>query len=596
MIRRQALLMENPMIRRRFPVLAIAIALFVTMPAWSSTSEVQAQDAQGRFFVLIPNFFPVEGTDDDFGKDVAKELRELLNQLATHRAYDEGEIKDELRRFDIKIEDLDCLDTRQVATAINQQVALCASYREVGRNEYELFDIEFWDMTTSQSFRVPDFAATKDEDEASAQRILDAFDGYVQQLRFRVFCYDYAQSNDYESSLRNCNQALELNPSDFGVLYQRARVYFETDRLEDALIDLKAILETETFNEEALRLAGFVATSLGRNDEGREFYGSYLKLNPGAVAVRRRIAYDIFEAGDPVGAMLLSQEGLEVGENANLSLDVGNYAFNAAVQAMRAAAADAGPDEETSIPAEVEALYRTAIGAYLTVFAVQPDSMSVSSLQNVIRAYMQLEELQEALDVGQQVLALHPEESSVWAVYADAHRRAGNVDEALEAFAEIESIDPDYPQLHEREANLLIQAGRAVEAVPYLQKAVERGADPNRMARTILSDAHTNGVREEKWDYAVELLALAKESFEVGPAQLQELNFWHAYSVYTPAAAIADAQTLASARATLPMFQSARRLFLAARGYTQSDINLYVENTDTYIEIQEAIIKRGGRS
>ena len=519
-----------------------------------------------------------------------------MNQLATHRAYDEGEIKDELKRFDMKIEDLDCIRTRQLGAQLGMQVAVCAFYRETGDKQYEVYDIQFWDMTTSQSFDIMAFQATEEDDgdEAAAGHIISEFDGYVQQLRYRQFCYDYAQNDDYESALRNCNQALDLNPADIGVRYQKARVFFDTERLAESLTELETILGTEgeQFNEEALELAGYVATSLGENDKGREYYGRFLELNPGAVAVRRNIAYDMYNNGDAEGAMILSQEGLEVEDHPGLMLDVGNYGFGAADRLMREQTADGGTAEITPQIAE---LFRTAVDSYMDVFAIQGDSMSVNALQNVIRAHLQLDEVDEAISVGQQVLAVHEDEAALWAVYADAQRRAGDLDGAMSSLDRVAEIDPEYPNLHARQGSWMIEAGRIEEAVPHLQLAVQAGGDPNQMARILLQEAVNNGISStpKNWTHAITVLALAKDNFEVTDTQSRELNFWHGYAIYSRAVEIQEAGSLETARQTLPMFNQAKSLFESARGYEQP-IDQYLQNADTYIEIQDAIIRRNG--
>ena len=76
-----------------------------------------------------------------------------------------------------------------------------------------------------------------------------------------------------------------------------------------------------------------------------------------------------------------------------------------------------------------------------------------------------------------------------------------------------------------------------------------------------------------------------------------QLNFWNGYALYKKGEAEQRPQTLESARATLPMFQEARRLFQGASSYaaSQPSINLqqFLDAVTQYVEIQEAIIKRG---
>ncbi len=130
------------MVRRIQIALTLVAAALVLAPA----AQVQAQD-MGRFRVLIPNFEPLDGANKKFGERAAKELRELINSLATHQPIEEKEIKSNLKRFKMDMDELDCIRTRQLASQINAQVALCASYTE-GPEKQFAFNAGFWDVDT----------------------------------------------------------------------------------------------------------------------------------------------------------------------------------------------------------------------------------------------------------------------------------------------------------------------------------------------------------------------------------------------------------------------------------------------------------------
>ena len=75
-----------------------------------------------------------------------------------------------------------------------------------------------------------------------------------------------------------------------------------------------------------------------------------------------------------------------------------------------------------------------------------------------------------------------------------------------------------------------------------------------------------------------------------------QLNFWHGFSVYQQAFIDQGPSTLASAQATLPKFQQSIALLNQSGAYPASvNVNLgqLIENANVYVEIQEAIIKRG---
>lgn len=578
--------------RLKRDALALTAALFM-VPA--STSTAEAQETSGRFRVLIPDLFALEGANRNYGEDLAKELREAINQLQTHAPVERDEIRDNLRRFDLKMEELDCLRTRQLGAQMNVQVALCASYSEQG-DQRVLQDVKFIDLGSSQEFAVEGFTTHRNDREAAAQRIVDAFGEYVLQLRHRRFCYEYAASSDWEGALRNCDDALALNPGDAGVMYQRAYILYETDRQEQALEQLEALLEVEPYHDEGLQLAGFIATSMGDAQRGRRYYGTYLELNPGAVVVRRNIAYEMFDAGDPEGAMLLIEEGIEGEPTPELLGDLGNYAFEAARQAMPEGAQQAG-DEAQQITPEIRELYRKAIDAYGRLYQIQADSMSVSQLRNVILGHMNLGELEEAESFAEQVLQTHSEEAALWSVYSTVLERQERVDEAVDALERVAEIDPDYSNLYVRQANLLMQAGRREEAVPIFRQAVERGQDSNAVARMIFADAHTRGVTPKNYQYALDGIRAAKE-FEAAAETRSMLDFWHGFVLLQLGIAAEEPQTVESARRALPMFRQARELFQAGEAYASREPSItltqFLEAADIYIERQDAIIRRGG--
>jgi tetratricopeptide (TPR) repeat protein len=579
------------MIRRvRLGVIGVAGALALLLTGGTSAAEAQQG---GRFRVLIPDFFAAEGTRKNFGEDAAKELQELISQLATHVAIERDEIRDQLKRFKMDMDELDCIRTRQLGSQINAQVALCVDYEQVDE-EINLSNIQFVALANSSIFEVDGFSVNRRNDEEAAQRIFEAFDLYVQQDRYRTFCFDYANSSQWENSLRNCDDALALNPNDEGVRYQRGYVLWKMERLDEALGELQTVLEANPYNEDALQLGGFLAASLGRNDEGREYYGRYLELNPGAVAVRRRIAYELFDAGDAEGAMFLIEEGLAVEESIELLGDYGNYAFEAA----RRGTPEGVQTGDAEIPMETRDLYGKAIDAYLRVFEVRGDSMSVNQLRNVVSANVQLGNLEDAITTAQSVLEVFPQEASVWAVYSTALERSGRIDDALAALREIETIDPDFPDLYARQGNMLLAANRRDEALPILRNAVElQGANPNTISSIIFGDAYRKGIQPEQknWSYALGGILAAKE-YEVTADQSYQLNFWHGWVLYQQGIIAQEAQTLESAQRSAPLFRQAKELFQGATGYAQVQDQLpqIISATDQYIEIQDAIIRRGG--
>ena len=94
---------------------------------------------------------------------------------------------------------------------------------------------------------------------------------------------------------------------------------------------------------------------------------------------------------------------------------------------------------------------------------------------------------------------------------------------------------------------------------------------------------------------------MRRDHLEVSDRVGGELDFWHAYSLYSQALEQEKPQTLQSAQATLPKFQQAQAMFqlpaVAAYAETQPTITIqrFLDATQQYIDIEEAIIRRGSR-
>ena len=576
-----------------------AAALLTALPA-----RVQAQE-NSRFRVLVPDFFALEGSRRNFGRDVAEELRKQLEALPTHEPIAKKEIENQLKQFDLKMEDLDCLKTRQVATQINSNLALCASFTEQGETR-QLSGIEFWDMATGEPLAVADVTVTgKDAKIEAAQHIFAAFDRMVDLARAQQFCADYANSQQWDNAMPNCDKALALNPRAVGTRMRKARILFEQARSEEtpesakrnffqgAMDEIKTVLSQNEFHEEALQLAGYVAIQLDDPETGRDYYRKYLKVNPGADQVRLTIAFEMAQAGDPEGAMQFIKVGLDAApDNADLLEYYAGYGVSAANKRAEAAQGDAN----AGLTPEAQALYREVVSALNKALAIRGDEMNVGYLRTLVVSHLALGDAVTAEAVARKALALHPDEALIWAQLADALQRQGKIDEAVQALTKVEQIQPDFPSLQVRQGNWLLTAGRMDDALPYFRKAAEKGTDPNTVSRVIYSDAANNGIRRENWSYAMRGITAAK-SFKVNAETRAELDFWHGWAIYHQAMAAEKPQTFETSTQTKPMFEQAKTLFSAGRSFaSKAGVNLQqiMDAVDTYIEIETVLIRRGG--
>jgi len=569
----------------RLGLLTLATVALLALPF--QNRSLQAQEASARFRVMVPRVPPAGNESRKFGERLAEELRDLINDMATHQPVDEDEIEDALDRFDMDWEDLNCIRTRQLGAQIQAELVFCGSYTREG---------DGWRVEGSfvgsngEALEVEPITVPDKGQKEAAQHFFAALEQMVEQLRFAQFCAEYASSEVWESAMEACDRAIELNPNTVSSRYTRAMVLRNTDRLEEALEEFQRVLELDPLHENAMQNAGYVSALLGRDEEARDYYSRYLELNPMNAQVRMRVAYDLAQAGDPMGAMQLIEAGLEIDpDNVDLLKQHAGFAFAAGAEL-------AGGQQQ--MPPEAAELYRKALESFNKAYETDPEAMDVPQLRSMMAAHVQLQQFDEAVELGRRLLETHGDEAQIWSVYADALQRSGQVDEAIAALDEVQKLDPSYPTVKVRQASWLLEAGRMDEAIPVFQKAIEAGEQSaDAVANVIFANGYNQGVSPKNWDYAVRVLGMAKD-FDISPEMAEQVNFWLGYSIFNQAVARQEAQTLETAQATLPRFQEALRLFQNASGYAarqnmEDTRQELIGNVNTYIEIQEAIIRRG---
>lgn len=572
--------------RLRLGLMALVAGSLAVIPM--QPQAVEAQEASARFRVMVSEIQPLNGADKKFGQRLADQLRDLINEMDTHQPIEERELKNALKQYDIDMEDLDCTRARQLAGLINSQVVFCGSYTPEG---------EGWNVVTKfigssgEEFPVDPVTVGEKGQQEAAQHIYQALQVQSDQARASQFCGDYAASSQWDDAINTCTQAIDLNPLAVAPRFTRAQVYRNLDRNEEALTEFLAVLELDPLHEDAMQLAGYLSAVLGRDDDARTYYRQYLTLNPSNANVRMRVAYDLAQAGDPLGAMQFIEEGLEVdGENVDLLKQHGGFAFTAALE---------GNQGQEEMPAEVAELFRKALNSYGKAYDVEGAEMDVALLRNLVVAHINLDEVDQGVALAERVLETHGQEATMWSIYADALQRSGRVDEAIEALDQVLAVDPEYTSpVAVRKGNWLLQEGRMDEAIPELQQAVTRGEQSaDAVASLVFANGVNEGIQKDDWGYAIRTIRLAKE-FGVEDLTRQQFDFYLGYAIFQAAQAQQKPATLESARATLPRFQEVRRLMQGCADYAQRDNREgnrqeFLTATNTFIEIQEAIIARG---
>jgi tetratricopeptide (TPR) repeat protein len=572
--------------RLRLGLMALVSLSLAAIPL--QPQAVSAQEASARFRVMVSEIQPMNGADKKFGQRLADQLRELINDMDTHQPIEEKELKNALKQYDVDMEDLDCTKARQLAGLINAQVVFCGSYTPEG---------EGWNVVTKfigsdgEEFPVDAISVGEKGQQEAAEHIYNALQIQSDQARASQFCGDYAASSQWDDALNMCSQAIDLNPLAVAPRFTRGQVYRQLDQNEQALTEFLGVLELDPLHEDAMQLAGYLSAVMGRDNDARDYYRQYLTLNPSNANVRMRVAYDLAQAGDPLGAMQFIEEGLAVdGENVDLLKQHGGFAFTAALE---------GNQGQEEMPPEVADLFRKALVSYGKAYDAEGAEMDVSLLRNLVVAHINLDELPEAVTLAERVLETHGNEATMWSIYADALQRSGRVDEAIDALDQVLVVDPDYTSpVAVRKGNWLLQEGRIDEAVPELQQAVARGEQTaDAVATLIFANGVNEGIQKDDWGHAIRTLRLAKD-FDIEDLTEQQFDFYLGYAIFQSAQAQAKPNTLESAKVALPRFLEVRRLMQGCADYAQRDNREgnrqeFLTATATFIEIQEAIIARG---
>jgi tetratricopeptide (TPR) repeat protein len=593
----------------RIGITAMGVLSLVSAFLLPARSSAQVADAHR---VMILWLQPQDGASDRFGRDVANGLRDVLRLFPAHEPIDEREVRDAADQYDLDFRRLGCVQGRQLANLLNVSMLFCGEYSQSAEDQS-------W-TTTGVQFAAPGGSSLEIEDRTwgrrdarpAAEYFSEQLAEFTEQQNRAAYCGDYYRAEDWVNAEENCGIALELDPSNTTVRYVYSHVKQAQGLHGEAYDLLLEVIEQDRLHEDALLSAGYLAaTELQDKAAARRHYEAYLELNPGNAQVRMNVAYELLQAGDAEGAMLLTEEGLEIEpDNVDLLEMYGSFATLAAQDAMGAL----GPNQPMSM--EVGGFFTKAAEAYRKAYEIRGAEMEAGHLRNMIASLYQLGQLDEAADISEQVLETHGEDGQFWSLYADILNRIGRVDDALAALESLVEINPEYPNVRARQGTWLLAVGREDEALPYLQQAVEAGEQSaDQVANNIFATGYRQGVALaqqatqagtsplEHWDFAIKLLGMAK-SFDdqLSERMSGQIDFWYGYSLYQKSVVLEEPQTLQTAELTLPLFEQVRQILAqekvtgyAAAADLSGNLSEVREATERFIEIQEALIERGRR-
>jgi tetratricopeptide (TPR) repeat protein len=578
--------MENRTMARTFisrhMAMGVTLAAGAVLATAVAPAPAAAQEAGGRMRVLVPSFEATAGGRSRTGDRIADRLKRQINDMSTHAVADDKKVKDAIRKFGLKENEMGCVQWMQLATHVDAGLTLCGTVDEASRE----VSATFYSVAGS-SFEVPAFQM-QTEDQV-AQQVVQAFGTYIRQVSLVTFCHDYIQSQAWQNALDTCNQAVELNPRSIDAQYMRGSALRELERTEESLDAFRKVLELDPMHLEALLSAGIATAKMGQQDQSQGYFKQYLELNPGNEEVRLSIATQLANAGDPAGALRLLEEALTP-EASHTALEyAGHFAMNAGIAAQASGPAGDNPQAVN--------FFRTATRHYEAALA-KAETPDRQVLTRMMIAYSNIGDTQKAIATGQRATQVAADDAATWFNYATVLRDAKQVEQALAALDRVAQIDPSYPNVSRTRALMLLDTGDLSGAVTAAKAALAKGEIEQSVAENLSQQMSATGMRlarEGRYQQATPYFAaardLGKSERSIGMA-----NFIEGYSLILQGdPIIRNGTTAAAGRQAKPVFERALTLLQGAAGYTEgaADRAKLMDQARQFIEVADALIKSG---
>lgn len=578
-----------------------AAALAAALAAPGIVTPLAAQEG-GRYSVLVPNLEAQNNANRGWGEDVAEELRDLIDDMPTHQPVDDDEVEGALRRFRIDEDELDCVRSRQLAVQLGAELVMCGSYTPAADRQNTV-TASFIAARTGERFEVAPFAAQRPRD--AARQIAQAFNSYVEQVRQTTFCLEYLSSEQFQTALDVCGQALTANPASATAQFAVARaklglaiakndagefVMPEAERtaiLSESLQGLQRVIELNPMHQDALSSAGYVATQLGQEEVGLGYYRQYLELNPGALSVRLTIARNLAEAGGPAAAVSLMEEGIA---SAGETVDPQLYEYAGHFAIMKASA-----DQEAGDTASASQFFDRAAEFYRLAIAAAGETAAPALVRRQAQALAANRRYAEALAVTEAAILTHPEDAGLLETHAGLLNQAGRTQEAIAALQRLSEVN-DSAQVNALQGLWLAQAGQFGDARAAFERARSNGEITSDTYADQVAVLGTQALRDGRTEAAVDAFELSS-SIAVGDVARARGAYYAGYALLQRGTAVERPATAASARSALPIFRRAAEYLRQAGpfGAAQPSANLngLIEAVNAYIARQEQIIAAG---
>jgi tetratricopeptide (TPR) repeat protein len=578
--------------------------------AFAAENPVQAQTNE-RLTILTPAFAAKDGAKGNFGKDVAKEFNKLLGQYVTHAPADDKTIRDALRKFQLKEEQLSeqgstpCLPARQLALQVDVDLVLCGTF--TGAPGAYKVDALVISPSISEEYQMPQITAVDAKDAAA--KVSQEFQTFIDGLKVAVFCQDYAASQNWPSAIENCNKALAMNPKNKGAthalgvaLWKSAETAPEAEKkglLERAKATFKRVIEIDPVAQDAMMLLGVVTVNLGNTDEAMNYFREYLNLNPGDVRVRLTVAGDAAKAGGYEAALRILEDGMTNATGTELT-DLQTYAGTYAMQAAFKKMQESGKMNEVG---DAAPLVEKGVQYLTKVYQTQGENADPAAVRSVLTGLRLLGRLDEAQTFGNEALAkpAFAKDAGLWSTLADVLSQAGKKQEAIAALDKAAQIDPKVQLADYRRALWYLDMEDIDATAAAVQKGLQAATIDAAQADQVAQRIAFLGYNKGRASGASAGMPYYEAAEKIAGSDVTKgmIAYFRGNAIYGIAVEREKAETKESATAALPMFQQVVNLMQQAAPYGATNPQIeasrttIITNARAYIDREQAIIKRG---
>jgi tetratricopeptide (TPR) repeat protein len=484
---------------------------------------------------------------------VADEISERLEDFTTHAPVPEREFKRALKQYDVDEDELDAIKARQLANLMGAQVVFYGTIVAQG-GSFEaragFIDVKTGDEVPVPPVRIPD--RSDESVDLMAEAAIQAFEEQVRFVRAQQFCAEYVGSQQPENAIRNCSEALSINPNSVHVRFNKGMAFRRMFEVEEAgtngwadssIYYFEQVLDRQPSHRAALSNLAYMYSQIGDAEKASELYKAYLEFDPANVPVRLKVANDLAQVGLMAEAIEIIQTGLEHTEDdVDLLQFLGDYA-------LRHSSVDSSYVD-------------VALEAYERVLEIRGEETGLSIVENTLAAYTRANRTEEAIAFAERALQTHSESSRLWSLYADALGRSGRYSEASAAMDRVLEIEPAYANGYLKRGQFKLQGGDEAGGMADISRAIEAGTSSSSEVFSLFwGEGH--GARNSG-NLSVAVGHFERANQYAPPDQKQELEFWWGYTYYQLAERQAQPED-----ASINQLQRAQANFQAAMQHFQ---------------------------